>query len=54
MAKEKKHKDEKEIPFKWLYLDFNTLKEACIVNGLDCELVLEGEHFDYLARLTSK
>lgn len=46
------YKDEKEIPFKWLYLDFNTLKEACIVNGLDCELVLEGEHFDYLAKLT--
>ncbi|TWO31803.1 class I SAM-dependent methyltransferase [Seonamhaeicola sediminis] len=45
------YKGEKEVPMKWLYLDFNTLKLACETVGLQCELVLEGEHFDYLARL---
>ncbi|MFI1770934.1 class I SAM-dependent methyltransferase [Thalassobellus citreus] len=46
------YKDEKEAPMKWLYLDFKTLELACETVGLKCELVLEGEHFDYLARLS--
>lgn len=46
------YKGEKEAPMKWLYLDFNTLNLACETVGLKCELVLEGEHFDYLARLS--
>ncbi len=47
------YKNEKEIPSKWLYLDFNTLLTACASVGLTCELVIEGEHFDYLARITN-
>ena len=47
------YKDEEETPMKWLYLDFNTLKLAAETVGLQCELVLEGEHFDYLARLSA-
>ena len=35
-------------------LDFETLKSACETVGLQCELVLEGEHYDYLAKLTLK
>jgi len=46
------YKGEKEEPMKWLYLDFDTLKLACEAVGLTCELILEGEHFDYLARLS--
>ncbi len=46
------YKGEKETPMKWLYLDFNTLRLACETIGLKCELALEGEYFDYLARLT--
>jgi SAM-dependent methyltransferase len=46
------YKGNKEDPMKWLYLDFNTLHLACESIGLKCELVLEGEHFDYLARLS--
>ncbi len=38
--------------FDWLYVDFNTLKRACLVHGFNCELILEGEHYDYLAKLT--
>ncbi|MGJ8594179.1 MAG: class I SAM-dependent methyltransferase [Aquaticitalea sp.] len=46
------YKGEEELPMKWLYLDFQTLKNASELVGLHCELVMEGEHFDYLARLT--
>lgn len=46
------YKGEQEIPMKWLYLDFNTLLTACTSVGLKCEMVIEGDHFDYLARLS--
>lgn len=46
------YKNETEESFPWLYLDYNTLQNAAQSNGLECELILEGEHFDYLARLT--
>lgn len=46
------YKGEKESPMKWLYLDFETLKLACETVGLTCEMSMEGEHFDYLARIT--
>lgn len=45
------YKNETEKPFDWLYLDFNTLQNAANDNGLQCEMIQEGEHFDYLARL---
>jgi len=45
------YKKEKEDPFPWLYLDYNTLQNAAHTNGLQCELILEGEHYDYLAKL---
>ena len=45
------YKGEKEVPMKWLYLDFETLKTACLTVGLKCEKVMDGEHFDYLARI---
>lgn len=48
------YKDETEMPFEWLYLDYDTLANAAFANGLLCELVQEGEHYDYLARLTFK
>ena len=46
------YKGEKEEPFNWLYLDYNTLQNAAVANGLKCELILEGEHYDYLAKLS--
>lgn len=45
------YKGIREAPMKWLYLDFNTLLTACTAIGLKCELVLEGDHFDYLAKI---
>ncbi|WP_397363415.1 class I SAM-dependent methyltransferase [Olleya sp. R77988] len=46
------YKGEKEEPMKWLYLDFNLLLTACKAVGLKCEMLAEGEHFDYLARIS--
>lgn len=46
------YKGEDELPMKWLYLDFETLKSACAQVDLHCELIMEGEHYDYLARLS--
>jgi len=45
------YKGQTEDTFPWLYLDYNTLQNAAHANGLACELVLEGKHFDYLAKL---
>lgn len=39
-------------PFDWLYVDFDTLAFYAEENGFRAELVAEGEHYDYLARLT--
>ena len=46
------YKGEKEVSFDWMYIDYNTLQNAAVANGLQCELILEGEHFDYLAKLS--
>lgn len=35
----------------WLYLDFETLFMASKAAGLECELIMEGDHYDYLARI---
>ena len=45
------YKGEAEKPMKWLYLDFETLSQECQKAGLICEKIMDGEHFDYLARL---
>ena len=47
------YKGETSNPFSWLYLDYNTLQNAAIDNNFSCELVREGDHYDYLAKLTS-
>jgi SAM-dependent methyltransferase len=46
------YKGEEEEPMKWLYLDFERLQLACETVGLHCEKVIDGEHFDYLAKIT--
>ena len=40
-------------PFDWLYVDFPLLSTIAESNGLHAELIAEGEHYDYLARLTN-
>ncbi|MEM9868019.1 MAG: SAM-dependent methyltransferase, partial [Bacteroidota bacterium] len=48
------YKKQKSEPFNWLYLDFNTLNEHCERQNINCELVISGAHYDYLARLVPK
>lgn len=48
------YKGETSAGFDWLYLDFDSLSLAAIKNGFSCELKKEGQHYDYLARLTLK
>lgn len=38
--------------FPWLYIGFDLLKHAVQSSGLTIELILEGENWNYLARLT--
>lgn len=39
-------------PFGWLFADQQTLADAAARAGLGFEVVAEGDHYDYLARLT--
>lgn len=45
------YKQVKGEPFDWLYVDFQTLSYYATENGFKAELVMEGEHYDYLACL---
>lgn len=47
-----KYKGETDLPFNWLYLDYNILQNVLIDCKLKCELIFEGEHFDYLTKIT--
>lgn len=48
------YKGETSKEFDWLYLDFDSLELAAAKNNFSCKLVAEGEHYDYLAKLTPK
>ena len=48
------YKDTIGEPFDWLYIDADTLKEKAAKNGYIVEVVAEGEHYDYLARIAKK
>ena len=48
------YKNIKGETFDWLYIDFETLAFHAAENGFEAELVMQGEHYDYLARLTRK
>lgn len=37
--------------FKWLFIDFGLLQEKAAQHGFACEMIFEGPHYDYLARL---
>lgn len=46
------YKDVKGEPFDWLYVDFQTLGLYASEYGFKAELVKEGKHYDYLAKLS--
>ena len=41
-------------PFDWLYADFDTLAAAAGRAGFKAELLLGGDHYDYLARISRR
>jgi len=47
-----KYKNIEGETFKWLFIDFAMLSEKATDAGFECKLVIEGEHYDYLAQLT--
>jgi len=46
------YKDIVGEPFDWLYVDFETLAYYAEESGFAAELLAEGDHYDYLARLS--
>ena len=46
------YKKVKGEPFRWLYVDSDTLAGYARENGFRAELVAKGGHYDYLARLS--
>ena len=46
------YKDTIGEPFPWLYIDADILKQVADENGYMAEVITEGEHYDYLARIT--
>lgn len=46
------YKNEQSASFDWLYLDYEKLSWYAKKNELNCELILEGNHYEYLARLS--
>ena len=47
-----RYKQLRSEPFKWLFVDFDNLKQAAFRCGLACEKLVDGPHYDYLARMT--
>jgi SAM-dependent methyltransferase len=39
-------------PFPMLYLDAHTFRKLCVENGIQFEVIENGDNFDYLARIT--
>jgi SAM-dependent methyltransferase len=46
------YKDTIGEPFPWLYIDADTLMQSAHDNGYTADVIAEGEHYDYLARIT--
>ncbi len=46
------YKNVKGDSFDWLYVDPTLLTTSCKQCGLKCEIIEEGEHYDYLAQIT--
>ena len=51
MEYQMQYKRTKGAPFPWLYIDFSILQLYAENNGFTAEIVVTGEHYDYLARI---
>lgn len=48
------YRDTNGHSFNWLYIDADTLRACAEKYGYQVEVIQQGEHFDYLARLTKR
>ena len=46
------YKGQRSASFDWLYLDYDRLSWYAKKNGFKAQLIAEGSHYDYLARLS--
>jgi len=46
------YNNERSSKFDWLYIDYNNLELYANQAGFKAEMILEGKHYDYLARLS--
>ncbi len=45
------YKNEQGEAFPWVYIDYDTLEKFALNSGFKCEKIIDGKHYDYLARL---
>ena len=48
------YRDTKGESFPWLFIDADTLRVSAEASGYQMEVVQQGEHYDYLARITKR
>ena len=48
------YKDVQGDSFPWIYIDADTLTQVANANGYNVDIVAEGEHYDYLARIVKR
>ncbi len=54
MTYQMQYRGVKGSTFPWLFVDADTLREQAAACGFDLEIVLVGDHYDYLARITRR
>ncbi len=54
MTYQMQYKSIKGEPFPWLFIDTDTLRQQAARHGYDMDIVLVGDHYDYLSRLTRR
>jgi len=54
MSYRMQYKDTISEPFDWLYIDIETLSQLAEQNEYKVEVLVEGYHYDYLARIIKK
>ncbi len=48
------YEGEEGEPFRWIFVDYQTMAGLADMNGFNCECLEEDDHYHYLARITKK
>ena len=52
MTYQMQYRNTKGEPFPWLFVDADTLRQQAALHGFVTDIVIVGDHYDYLARIT--